>query len=93
MSTKHGALYVRVVVSYGEPTELDDVGCDGMFIESTETCTKDVANLLRVARAGYALAAYIDEKSKNGTLETQDWRAYQSLLLALAALPEGLLDG
>ena len=44
-------VYVKVVVSYGEPTKLDDVGCDGIFIDSAEICTKEVAALLRVARA------------------------------------------
>ena len=60
MSPKQGTIYVRLVVSYGEPTEFDDVGCDGMFIESTETCTKDVANLLRAAKAFRALMPYLD---------------------------------
>ena len=61
MSPKQGILYVRLVVSYGEPTEFDDVGCDGMFIESTEMCTKDVANLLRVAKAFKVLMPYLDK--------------------------------
>ena len=39
--TKTDAIYVKVNISYGEPTEFDNIGCDGMFIESTEICTKE----------------------------------------------------
>ena len=38
-------IYVKVVVSYGKSTKPDDVGCDGMFIKSTEICTKEIAQL------------------------------------------------
>ena len=38
-------IYVKLVVSYGKPTELDDVGCDGLYIQSTEICTKEIAAL------------------------------------------------
>jgi len=41
-------IYVKVVVSYGKPTEFDDVGCDGLYIQSTEICTKEITALKRV---------------------------------------------
>ena len=37
-------IYVKIGVS-GKPTEMDKVGCDGLFIESTEICTKEIAQL------------------------------------------------
>lgn len=39
-------IYVRLTV-YGEPTELDSAGCDGMYIEGVEICTKEIATLKR----------------------------------------------
>jgi len=41
-------IYVKLNVSYGKPTELDDVGCDGLYIESAEICTKEIAQLERL---------------------------------------------
>ena len=37
-------IYVKIGVS-GKPTEMDNVGCQGLFIESTEICTKEIAQL------------------------------------------------
>lgn len=44
MAAKKGVMYFKMVVSYGDPTEFDDAGCDGMFIESVEK-TNEVAEL------------------------------------------------
>ena len=41
--------YVKVVVSYGKPTEMDDVGLQGMYIESVEICTKEIAQTKEVS--------------------------------------------
>ena len=40
-------------MSYGKPTELDPVGCQGLYIENCEKTNK-VAKLERVARAAKA---------------------------------------
>lgn len=37
-------IYVRLIVS-GKPTEIDAVGCDGMYIENTEICTEEITQL------------------------------------------------
>jgi len=42
---KTNTIYVKVVMSYGKPTEFDDVGCDGLYIESTEICTEEIKQL------------------------------------------------
>ena len=42
-------LYFEMKVSYGVPTEIDAIGCDGMYIESIERI--DGKALLRLARA------------------------------------------
>ena len=44
MCAKLGVIYFKMAVSYGEPTEFDGVGCDGMYIESIEK-TDDIAQL------------------------------------------------
>ena len=33
---KKGVIYFKMILSYGEPTELDNTGCDGMYVESVE---------------------------------------------------------
>ena len=45
---KTDTIYVKLVVSYGKPTELDNVGCDGLYIQSTEICTKEIVALKRM---------------------------------------------
>ena len=42
--------YVEVETAY-EPTEMDDFGCDGMYIKSVRTLSKDEVALLRISKA------------------------------------------
>ena len=44
MSHNTFTIYVKIIAS-GKPTDFDPVGCDGMFIESKEICTKEVVQL------------------------------------------------
>lgn len=56
---KEGAIYFKMEVSYGEPTEFDQQGCDGMFIKSIEK-TDVIAKLEAVARQGEELESWLD---------------------------------
>ena len=40
-------IYVKLDISYGAATEIDNAGCDGMFVEGIEICTKEIAALKR----------------------------------------------
>jgi len=44
MAATEYALYFKVVVS-GKPTERDDTGCDGLYIESVDDVTCDIKKL------------------------------------------------
>ena len=63
-------IYVKVKVS-GRPTEMDSVGCDGLFIEGTEMCTKEITAL---KRENEALREYIPEHI------LKEWEYYRALL-------------
>ena len=49
MMSKGGVIYVKIATSYGKPTELDSVGCQGLYIQSAEICTKEIATLKEYA--------------------------------------------
>ncbi len=76
-----GPIYVKVVVSV-EPTDFDSVGCQGMFIESVETCTE----YDKLKRATDRLSAE-DARDISGSIEGE-WGTPEESLLAYADILE-----
>ena len=49
MMVSKDTIYMRLIVSYGKPTDFDSIGCDGLYIESCEKKTKEVSKLKTIA--------------------------------------------
>ena len=84
-------MYVKIVVS-GKPTEMDDIGCQGLFIESVEMCTKEITQLKTevedLKEAGQELVDRVEQF-------TNEWSkdAWPFLDLATSKMNDALLTG
>ena len=92
MAKDRDVIYVKVAVSYGKPTEMDNEGCDGLFIESTKVCTKEVTQLKAevedLRKAGDELVSRVEQF-------TDEWSedAWPFLDLATSKMNDALLTG